>query len=35
MWGICGMEFIVGDIQDHMREGKTSHENPSNPHRDI
>jgi hypothetical protein len=35
MWGLCGKEFIVGDIQDHMREGKTSHGSPSYPHRDI
>lgn len=33
--GICATEFIVGDIQDQMRGGKISRDNPSNPHRDI
>jgi hypothetical protein len=33
--GMCGNEFIVGDIQDQMREGKISRDNPSYPHRDI
>jgi hypothetical protein len=32
---IWGREFVVGDIQDQMREGKTSRDNPSYPHRDI
>jgi len=29
------MEFIVGDIQDQMIEGKILRDNPSNPRRDI
>jgi len=32
---IQGREFMLGDIQDQMIEGKTSCDNPSYPHRDI
>jgi hypothetical protein len=32
---ICVKEFIVGDNHDLMREGKTSRDNPTYPHKDI